>query len=345
MTAETLTIPVQTYTAGLGIRVDSSNVITNVGIRSAQVNGNSQITGSLLFIDFMTNYTGTQLQVYGPTSGTSIAISTADRVVSNAAPTPSITVSGSTLAPSQVSSVAWGGALGSLSGSVLTMTPAAQDTAPDILVGGTTYTSSQVDTASWSGVSGSLAGTTLSLTADHYMHSAGYGMSLTGSVFAATRSAPVLTISGVSYSPTVVNQITWNNLTASISGYHLSVTVPSGRGGTIAPRATTQGAFNVGGALHVTGDITSTCDVGCNGVLATQLTIINVGSSIPGYLPTNKYAETTDAQAFTSTTGTWLPWNYKCSIENHIGNGHSLHSTTSGVNTVASDTITYLKNK
>ena len=97
------------------------------------------------------------------------------------------------------------------------------------------------------------------------------------------------------------------------------------------------------GALLVSGDITSTGDIGCTGVLATQLTVSGTGSSIPGYQPTAKYAQTTDAQAYTSVTGTWHAWNYNCSFENHIGNGHALYSATSGFNTVASETVTYLK--
>lgn len=142
--------------------IDSSNVITNVGIQSAQVNGNPQITRSLLFIDFMMSYSGTQLQCYGPTAGSRITISTPDRVVTNSAPAPSITSSGTAFTPSQVSSVVWGGVLGSLAGSVLTMIPAAQNTAPDYVIGGTTHTSSQVDTVNWvAGVTGSLSGTTL----------------------------------------------------------------------------------------------------------------------------------------------------------------------------------------
>ena len=37
------------------------------------------------------------------------------------------------------------------------------------------------------------------------------------------------------------------------------------------------------GDLHVAGDITSTGDIGCNGVLATHLTVSGTWSSIPGY--------------------------------------------------------------
>ena len=253
------------------------------GIRSANINGGSQASNSLFFTDFKTSYNGTTLHLYGPSAGAGIAITSLDRVISNTAPAPAITVSGSTFNPSQISSIVRGSVLGSSSGSVLTMTPATQDTSPNIIVGGTTLTCSQVDMVSWSGVSGSFSGTTLSLSADHDMQSAGYGMSLTGSVFAATRSAPVLIISGTSYSPTIANQITWNNVTASLSNVHLTVTVPSGGSGTIAPGTTTQGSFNVNGALHVARDVTSTGGVGCSGVLATHLTVSGTGSVIPGF--------------------------------------------------------------
>ena len=140
-----------------------------------------------------------------------------------------MTVSGSTFTPSQISSIVWRGVLGSLSGSTLTMTPAAQDTAPDIEVGGTTYTASQVDTLSWSGVTGRLSGTTLSLTAVHNSYYAGCGLSLTGSVFDVTRPTPVITYS---YSPLLVRQKSWaSGTTASISGDHLTITPPGGSSG------------------------------------------------------------------------------------------------------------------
>ena len=184
------------------------------------------------------------------------------------------------------------------------MTPAVQDNSPDVVVNSTTYTSGQFGSVDWSGVSASLAGTTLSLTADHYMYSAGYGMSLTGSAFAATRNAPVLTIGRTSFSPTVVNQITWaSGTTSSIPGEHLTITPPSG-GGTIAAGTTTAGSFNVNGALHVAGDITSTGDLGCNGVLATQLTVSGTGSSIPGFEMHN-YESTTTGLNYLVRSGAW----------------------------------------
>ena len=101
----TSTVSVTTQYAGLGVIIDSSNVITGVGIRSVQVNGDRQITERVLFTDILTSYNGTELHVYGPSAGSGVAISSPNRVASNTAATASITVSGSTFTPSQIASV------------------------------------------------------------------------------------------------------------------------------------------------------------------------------------------------------------------------------------------------
>lgn len=114
----------------------------------------------------------------------------------------------------------------------------------------------------------------------------------------------------------------------------------------MAAGTTTQGSLNVNGALLVSEDITSTSDIACSGVLTTQLTVSGAGSSIPGYLAHAIYTQTTESRQFTASIGTWSPWSYPFSEHMQTGNpGHRWSSGTPGVNVVASETTTYLKQK